>query len=123
MAYRSAYYTRLINTTRWRHLRAQVLTAHPYCEECEKQGVVTPATVVHHREPVEGAHSEAEQAALMYNPGNLEALCRECHKAIHLADGYNTKARHKERKQLRVDEAVDAMYGDAAAQTPGGIYF
>ena len=41
-------YISLINTQRWRALRAKTLGARPLCEVCLKEGRVTPATEVHH---------------------------------------------------------------------------
>ena len=113
MASKSAYYTHLINSTRWRRLRAAQLTHHPYCQRCETlYQLITPATCVHHVEPVEGAHSQSEQAALMFNPTNLQSLCYQCHKDIHQAEGYHKADRVKERKVLRVNEQLSALYGD-----------
>mgnify|MGYP002524169428 FL=1 len=53
-------YKRLINTSRWQSLRRAVLTAHPVCERCEAEGLVTPACEVHHRVPVESAVTPRE---------------------------------------------------------------
>mgnify|MGYP002508361551 CR=1 FL=1 len=42
----------MLNTTRWRKLRALHLARHPFCADCAAEGVVTPATEVHHIRPV-----------------------------------------------------------------------
>lgn len=105
-------YTHLINSARWRHLRRETLAAHPYCDRCEKlYNLITPAVCVHHIEPAESAHNEAECAALMFNPSNLQCLCAACHHDIHTAAGYHTKPVVKERKALKLNAILADMYG------------
>ena len=55
----STTYNRLINSTRWRAIRAQQLSDHPFCELCAKKGVYyqTGATEVHHIVPVDSART------------------------------------------------------------------
>ena len=64
----STTYNRLINSARWRAIRAQQLAEHPFCELCAKKGVYyqTGATEVHHIVPVDSArtavsHTKSEQ--------------------------------------------------------------
>lgn len=59
--------------SRWRKAREGYLRSHPLCAECERQGRVTPATVVHHID-----HNQWNN-----DPSNYEALCRECHEKHH----------------------------------------
>ena len=58
---------------------------YPLCEECKKNGRLTPATEVHHILPINhgGTHEEA----------NLMALCKPCHSRITAESGdrWNTK--------------------------------
>ena len=63
-------YNKLIHTTRWLKLRRDVLTAHPLCQRCKDNGLLTPATEVHHIRPVEEAftHAERVQRMLRYIP-------------------------------------------------------
>lgn len=120
MASKSHIYTKMINSMRWRKLRALHLAQHPFCAICERDHqIVTPATEVHHIEPVESAHSESEQSALMFNPGNLMSLCHYCHKQLHTAAGYHTRQAVKARKQLRVNEALDSLYGSEKSEAGG----
>ncbi len=63
----------------WRKVRARYVREHPFCEECMKRGVLTPAEHVHHIRPLgEGGTHDAE---------NLMSLCRRCHAAIHARRG------------------------------------
>lgn len=120
-------YKKLIHTTRWLRLRRTVLTAQPLCEQCKKDGLLTPATEVHHRVPVETALDFAAKARLMYDIGNLMALCRRCHRAIHATMWH---ARADELQQRRDTQRVDAiakLYGDepgpaGGAEDPGGCF-
>jgi 5-methylcytosine-specific restriction protein A len=44
----------LYDTARWRALRSAVLSERPLCVRCLSQGIVEPATVVHHETPHRG---------------------------------------------------------------------
>lgn len=54
-------------------LRNQHITEHPFCVECEKEGHTRLAEVVDHITPHRG------NRALMYDPGNLQSLCKLHH--------------------------------------------
>lgn len=58
---------------RWRTIRNRYIHAHPICEQCERDGRITPAQEVDHILPLDrgGSHDEA----------NLQALCKPCHSA------------------------------------------
>lgn len=58
---------------RWQRLRARFLYEHPLCEECLKHGRTEAATDVDHIIPHRG------DPALMWDEGNLQALCHACH--------------------------------------------
>ncbi len=90
-------YNKLIHTRRWLDLRRTILSAHPLCERCEAQGYITPATEVHHYRPVESGVTYSEKYRLMYNPGNLRALCHDCHVKIHTEMGRSGKEATKRR--------------------------
>ena len=72
-------------TGNWTKIRKQYLLSHPWCEECLKDGIYTPAEHVHHRTPLSmgGTHHES----------NLESVCRKCHSRIHakLGDRFGRK--------------------------------
>ncbi|WP_278244315.1 HNH endonuclease [Caldisalinibacter kiritimatiensis] len=50
-----------------------MLVKQPLCVECEKNGELTPATVVDHIVPHHG------DEALFWNEDNLQSLCKLCH--------------------------------------------
>jgi 5-methylcytosine-specific restriction enzyme A len=58
----------------WQKRRAAHLRAHPLCEYCKRQGLVTPATVADHITPHRG------DPALFAGP--LQSLCATCHGSI-----------------------------------------
>jgi 5-methylcytosine-specific restriction protein A len=58
----------MYNGIRWKRLRAKYIRANPFCAECGKKG-----TDVDHRIKHLGA------AALFYDEGNLQTLCKGCH--------------------------------------------
>ena len=104
-------YRQLINTARWRKLRARILTANPLCERCKEEGRITPATEVHHRTPVESALSRLGKEQLMFDPHNLLALCHDCHVKEHVSMGRGTKAtRDRQKKQVAEDRKL--LFGD-----------
>lgn len=91
-------YRKLLNSKRWRELRVKKLNNNPLCESCLRKGITRAASCVHHITPVESAKSDADAVALCYSYSNLQSLCRECHNEIHIAERYNSKAKHKERE-------------------------
>ena len=63
----------------WKRIRDRYIKAHPLCEECQKQGKLTPAEEVHHILPLsKGGSSSAD---------NLMALCKACHSRITADSG------------------------------------
>ena len=58
----------------WKRIRDRYIRAHPLCEECKKQGRLTPAEEVHHVLPLSHGGKNAEE--------NLMSLCHSCHSRI-----------------------------------------
>lgn len=81
---KDANYNRLIQAKQWKILRKRKLTVDPLCEDCLHNGLIEPATEVHHVFPVENATSGTEMARLMYDYNNLRSLCHDCHQLEHV---------------------------------------
>ena len=60
----------------WRRFREWYLTQHPFCEECEKEGRLNRATLVHHI-------VEIKDGGALLSEENSQALCRDCHGKAH----------------------------------------
>ncbi|MDQ0421107.1 5-methylcytosine-specific restriction endonuclease McrA [Peteryoungia aggregata LMG 23059] len=60
----------------WRKARADYLLAHPFCRECAKHQVYTPATVVDHVIPHRG------DKRLFWHRANWQPLCAPCHNSV-----------------------------------------
>lgn len=103
-------YNRLIHTMRWLRLRKAILTAHPLCERCEAEGFVTPSSEVHHIRPVEYGVNYADKHRLMFSPGNLRALCHDCHVKTHTEMGRSGKAATKRRTAEQVAGIVKRFF-------------
>ena len=60
----------------WRKVRERYVQSHPLCEQCLKEGRMTPTEEVHHIKPVSqgGTHSSS----------NLMSLCKSCHNNLLL---------------------------------------
>ncbi|MDA8095575.1 MAG: HNH endonuclease [Betaproteobacteria bacterium] len=58
---------------RWRKYRETFLAKNPLCAECQRHGIVAPASVVDHIVPHKGDRK------LFWNPGNHQSLCKRCH--------------------------------------------
>ena len=104
------YYKELIQSRRWHELREWYISRHPFCEECERRGVLDQrAEEVHHVKPIGTARDKSGMERLAFDKDNLRALCHECHVRVHRAmkqakrTGVEMKAR---------DEAVEAFLGD-----------
>lgn len=69
----------------WRKVRKKFLEEHPLCELCQRQGILTPATLVHHIKVASEGGSNDEE--------NLMALCPSCHSRLHAqrGDRWNVK--------------------------------
>lgn len=66
----------------WQEVRAFVWDrAHGLCERCAEKGEVKPADVVHHKIPLSISNMDDPKIAL--DPGNLMALCNDCHTEVH----------------------------------------
>ena len=104
---RSKAYQKLLNSKRWRELRASYREAHPLCERCLAEGRVSPTVDIHHRVPVESAKTDYDMQALCFDWNNLQALCISCHVEVHQQMGKATKANHQEREQQQTERWLD----------------
>ena len=59
--------------SRWQKARRTYLAHHPLCAECQRQGKLTPATVVDHIVPHKGDRH------LFWDKSNWQSLCKSCH--------------------------------------------
>ena len=100
---RNKEYQRLLNSKRWKELRAWKLQQNPLCELCQAEGYVTSAIDIHHKTPVESAHTPQEMEALCFNPSNLQSLCIPCHQRVHREARSHTKAAHLQRERDRLE--------------------
>lgn len=67
--------------TAWRKMRDCYIKEHPLCDECLKNGKITPAEDVHHiRSPFKKGEINW---ALLLDEDNLMSLCKTCHAEIH----------------------------------------
>ena len=66
------------STARWKRLRSQIMVrAGHLCELCKAKGLTVGAVEAQHRIPM------ADDVTRTWDPSNLEALCRNCHRAEH----------------------------------------
>ena len=77
------YGAKYYNSTLWHNLRNSYIHKNPLCEECMKDGVVRPATRVHHIKPFMSGLSEDERWQLLTDVHNLMAVCDLCHHKLH----------------------------------------
>ena len=100
---RDPKYQRLLNSKRWKMLRQEYLRAHPLCERCKAEGYVRSAIDVHHKVPVESAHTLQEMEALCYDWNNIQALCIPCHAKTHKDERSHSKQAHRQREDDRFE--------------------
>lgn len=108
MKYKSnnIHYRRLIQSVTWQRLRFTYLQAHPLCERCRESDKITPATDVHHVEPIEEATSIEAMRARAYNPSNLMSLCRACHLQIHKELSSHSKEAQRNNNKRRTERFI-----------------
>ena len=63
----------------WKRIRDRYIKAHPLCEQCKKNGTLTPAEEVHHIKPLSSGGKNDED--------NLMSLCKSCHSEITAREG------------------------------------
>lgn len=63
----------------WKRIRDSYVALHPLCDQCERNGKVTPAEEVHHILPLSKGGTHATQ--------NLMSLCTSCHSEITAREG------------------------------------
>ena len=66
--------TNFYRSTAWRKLRAIKISMNPFCELCEKKGIVKAAKEVDHIKPI-------RQGGAPLSLDNLQSLCTPCHAA------------------------------------------
>lgn len=115
-------YRRLIQGRRWQKLRRSVLSAHPLCVDCQRQGRLTAATEVHHVVPCQSAPSVRTMETLMYDPGNLRPLCHACHLAAHEHLGKGGREERARRRSVEL-EAFISKFGGRGKEREGGVFF
>lgn len=77
---------KIYNSTRWRKIRTLHLQANPLCEECKRQGRITPAEEVHHIVSFMSVQP-AKRIEVAYDLSNLESICKVCHQKEHHGRG------------------------------------
>lgn len=103
----------MMNSRRWRRLRAAYLSAHPICEDCEQAGRTTIATEVHHIRPIEErAGRPDDMQELAFNPCNLRALCKACHIEAHRVLHSNSLSSSKERARAELSAFASAYLSE-----------
>ena len=71
---RNPHYIKMINSNKWKLLRAKKLQSNPVCEMCEANNRSTLATEVHHTVPVESvSHSDAHRRAFSHSKEAVQA--------------------------------------------------
>lgn len=58
---------------KWRRVRAEYLREHPWCIDCQAEGLLVPATEVDHVIPLRLGGAD--------HPSNYAGLCRRHHSA------------------------------------------
>lgn len=76
--------TEFYQSSRWRRVRLSYLAAHPLCVECERQGRVTPATVVDHIKPI-------NEGGARFDFENMQGLCARCHNRKSGREAHNRR--------------------------------
>jgi len=64
-------------TRAWERLRAYVLQREPLCRPCQERGIVRPATLVHHLDPIREGNTNLPPL------DRLVPLCEACHARVH----------------------------------------
>jgi 5-methylcytosine-specific restriction endonuclease McrA len=74
----------IYNSPRWRKLRLMILNDSPLCIHCEKDRLITPATVCDHIIPI-------NEGGLVWNESNIQTLCSTCHNKKSAYESHRTR--------------------------------
>lgn len=86
------WYTKFIKSFAWEKCSESYMTyVNGLCEECRRNGKLTPAEEVHHKIKLTPLNVNNPEISLNWD--NLEALCKECHMK-----------KHRKTKRWKVDE-------------------
>ena len=98
-------YLEYLRTEHWRELRARLLQSRPVCERCGRN----EASECHHLN---------YRNLLDVTPRDLLALCRDCHKAIHIAIDFCVIRNRSSRKEALTvaDESIRAARSRASGR-------
>lgn len=89
-------YNGFYHSREWKKLRTEALERDHYlCIECKKRGIITPATTVHHIEPLRVDDSRALQLS------NLETVCGACHNRLHRERSQSLKKKNANIKNKK----------------------
>ena len=78
----------LYSSKRWKDLRLYMVQKYPVCQDCLKEGKITPTEEVHHiKSPFVKGLTEEEKEWRAFTESNLVCLCKECHIRRHHPEG------------------------------------
>lgn len=90
------------NSQAWQELRVSFLKEKHYiCERCKAEGIITPATEVHHKTYI--TPNNINDPSVTLNKDNLECLCHTCHTREH------QKKDKQHRYTINSDGSVDVL--------------
>jgi len=70
------------------------------------------AEEIHHINAVEDGLNLADMEQRAYDYENLQSLCHECHKNIHIRKKLQSKKTQKEINKKKTDSFMDRFFGD-----------
>ena len=83
----------MYRTPEWKDdLRPNQLLSEPFCRECARHGIRTPATDVDHIVDHKG------DWARFTDPGNLESLCHSCHSRKTASELWQNRTKQNRRR-------------------------
>lgn len=71
------------HSERWKRLKKLKKLISPFCEECQKEGIITPVYIVHHKEWIDESNYNNDE--VFFNIDNLESVCLKHHNKIHFS--------------------------------------
>ena len=84
-------------TSEWKKLRNQYMQHNPFCELCDKRGVVEAGHTVDHIKEIQDGGEKLEWS-------NLQTLCEPCHK---IKTGQEVRKRERRKKNNGFDNISD----------------
>lgn len=102
------YAAKFYSSKAWKDCRrAYAKSKRGLCERCLAQGIYKAGEIVHHKEHI--SPENITNPHIILDWGNLELLCRDCHKNEHSGEMHT----NGQKRRYKLDELGRVIFKDS----------